>query len=215
MKGPGWGWWLVAGMGLWSAIAGAQDITLNKTVTFTNLQGRRFETVQLTAADWDGVIWRDGTGGGRVCYTNLDPALLHAWGLPTNRIAIARARAGRKAAAEAQSRLIARVRAQAEATSRTKTAAEESAAAVLKDRAERKKAEAEAIETLAARIEEAKLLLRRIKAAAHDFNQANRYNSFAPTVYVKESERVKIEEAEVLLKRMKTDFTLKYGEKVR
>jgi hypothetical protein len=83
----------------------AQDITFpNRTATFTNLQGRVFKDVTLIKADLDGVVWREGAGGGRICYTNLSPALLEAWGIPTNRIGVARARAQRKAATDAQYR---------------------------------------------------------------------------------------------------------------
>jgi hypothetical protein len=78
----------------------AQDITFtNRVATFTNLQGTVYKDVTLTKADLDGVIYREEAGGGRVCYTNLSPAVLEAWGIPTNRIETARARAKRKAAA--------------------------------------------------------------------------------------------------------------------
>jgi|SRR5579862_2270286 len=194
------------------AAAHSQDIILsNKTATFTNLQGRVFQAVQLIRGDWDGVIWRDGVGGGRVCYTNLNPAMLEAWGIPTNRIEIARTRAARKALSDARERVEAQIQAQEDVVSRAKTAAQEAAVAALNASEEQWKARAEAIERLTKQIEDAKLLLRRAKAAAHDYNQANRYNRLAPRFYVKESERVKIAEAEVRLKKMKADFVTKYS----
>ena len=81
----------------------AQDITFtNRVATFTNLQGSVYRDVTLVKGDLDGVVWREGAGGGRVSYTNLSPALLETWGIPTNRIENAHARALRKAAADAQ-----------------------------------------------------------------------------------------------------------------
>jgi hypothetical protein len=193
-------------------MAHSQDISLsNKTATFTNLEGRLFEEVQLVGGDWDGVIWRKRVGGGRVCYTNLNPALLEAWEIPTNRIGIARARAERKALSDARDRVEAQIQAQQDIASRAKTAAQEAAAIAHKAAGEQRKADAEAIERLTKQIEETKQLLRRAKAAAHDYNQANRYNRLAPRYYVKESERVRIEEAEMRLKKMKADFATKYS----
>jgi hypothetical protein len=83
--------------------AKAQDILFtNKTATFTNLEGRLFKNVEIIRADRDGVIWRDGaTSGGRVGYTNLDALFLASWGIPTNRIEEARARAEHWAASNA------------------------------------------------------------------------------------------------------------------
>ena len=188
-----------------------QDITFtNKTVTFTNLEGRAFTAVQITHGDWDGVIWRDAASGGRVCYTNLHPAVMEAWGIPTNRIEIARARAERKAVSDAQFRAARQLQAQEDFEAKTKQDALESIAAPIRARAEQKKAEAEAISALTEQIESAKRLLRRAEAAAHDYNKANRHNDYAPTLYVKDSERVKVEEAEVRLKKMKAAFALEY-----
>jgi len=188
-----------------------QDITFtNKTVTFTNLEGRAFNAVQLTRGDWDGVIWRDAASGGRVCYTNLHPAFMEAWHIPTNRIAIARARAERKAVSDAQFRAVRQLQAQEEFGEKTKQDALEAVAATLRARAEQRKAEAEAISTLTEQVESAKRLLRRAEATAHDYNKANRHNDYAPTLYVKDSERVKVEEAQARLKKMKAAFVLKY-----
>ena len=85
------------------APAPAQDLVFtNRTVTFSNLQGQHYRNVQLVRADLDGLIWRDGPSGGRICYTNLDPGLLESLGISSNRIDIARARAEKKAVADAQ-----------------------------------------------------------------------------------------------------------------
>jgi hypothetical protein len=55
----------------------AQDITFtNRMATFSNLEGRLFFNVTLVKANQDGVIWRDGAGGGSGWYANLNPALL-------------------------------------------------------------------------------------------------------------------------------------------
>jgi hypothetical protein len=98
-----WAWFI-----LLTVPAAAQTITFtNRIATFTNLQGHVYSGVQLVKGDLDGIIWREaeGTGGGRICYTNLDPALLAFWGIPADRIETAKARAGQKAASDAKWRL--------------------------------------------------------------------------------------------------------------
>src|ERR1035441_1740632 len=81
----------------------AQDIVFtNRTATFTNRQGIVFKDATLIKADLDGLIWRNGASGGRICYTNLEPAFLEQLGVPTNRIAIAKSRAERKFVSDAQ-----------------------------------------------------------------------------------------------------------------
>lgn len=81
----------------------ADDITFtNRTATFTTLQGQPYRRVQLVRADLDGLIWRDGASGGRICYTNLAPDLLESLGISSNRIEVARARAQKKAIADAR-----------------------------------------------------------------------------------------------------------------
>ena len=93
----------------------ADDITFtNKTASFTNLQGQLFKGVQLVRGDLDGLIWRDGASGGRICYTNLHPDLLESFGISTNRIEIAGARAQHKAVADARYRALAFAEAQAQ-----------------------------------------------------------------------------------------------------
>ena len=73
----------------------------NKIVTFTNLQGRIYQDVQLTRADLVGIIYREGAGGGRVYYTNLPAAFLESLGISSNWIAAAEVRADRRGAANA------------------------------------------------------------------------------------------------------------------
>ena len=84
-------------------VAPGQDaITFtNKIVTFTNLQGRIYQDVRLTRADLVGIIYREGAGGGRVCYTNLPAAFLESLGISSNWIAAAEVRADRRGAANA------------------------------------------------------------------------------------------------------------------
>src|SRR5215472_10990400 len=83
--------------------ASAEDIIFtNKVATFTNLQGKVFKSVQLVKGDLDGVIWRDEASGGRICYTNLHADILESWGISSNRIDIALARAQHKAVADAK-----------------------------------------------------------------------------------------------------------------
>ena len=81
----------------------SQDITFNdKVATFTNLQGQVYQHVHLVRGDRDGLIWRDGASGGRICYTNLHPDLLESFGISSNRIEVARVRAEQKAIADAR-----------------------------------------------------------------------------------------------------------------
>src|ERR1039458_5942867 len=91
-------------LGFAGVAAGQDTITFtNKLITFTNLQGKVFRDVRLVRADLDGIIYREtvGVGGGRVCYTNLSLGLLESLDIPTNRIAVAKARADHQAADDA------------------------------------------------------------------------------------------------------------------
>jgi hypothetical protein len=190
--------------------AGLIEFT-NKVATFTNLQGEGFRQVSLVRGDLDGVVWRSGTSGGRVCYTNLHPALLQDWGIPTNRIQSARARAEQKTLADARYRAVAAEEAQARAMAKAKeTAAWEAGAAARALQAQRR-IDQEAIESLHLQIEGAKSRMRKAQAVAHDYNKANSGNRAAPRLYIKETERVKIKEAEEQLKKMHREFSLKYG----
>jgi hypothetical protein len=102
--------------------AQADDITFtNKTATFRNLQGQVYYRVELVRGDLDGLIWRRAASGGRICYTNLDPDLLESFGISSNRIEIARARAEHKAIADARYRAAAFAEAQAKLHAKTVT----------------------------------------------------------------------------------------------
>jgi hypothetical protein len=192
----------------------AQDIEFNnRTGTFTNLEGRVFVGVTLVRADMDGLIWREGAGGGRVCFTNLHPNVLAEFGIPTNRISIAGTRAENRAASNVRARAVAAANAQAQLSAQAEADAMEATNAPARALAQQKQADADFIAALEARIAAAKASLRRAKAHAHDYNAANRYNDFAPYVYVKDTERVRIEEAEDRLKQMKAEFFRKYKTK--
>ena len=69
----------------------------NRQETLTNLEGRVYDRVELVRADLDGIVYRNESGGGRICYTNLSAATLEALGIDTNRIAIAAERASMSA----------------------------------------------------------------------------------------------------------------------
>ena len=86
--------WIVLSI---SAVPG-QDLTLtNRAITFTNLEGRVYKSVDLVRANLDGVIWRDDNGsGGQISYTNLAPEFLSKIGVPVERVSAARERAQRK-----------------------------------------------------------------------------------------------------------------------
>jgi len=192
--------------------ANAADILFtNKFATFTNLQGQVFKQVQLLSGDWDGVIWRDTTSSGRVSYTNLYPVFLEAWGIPTNRIGVARKRAEHRAAEEARERLAVQGQAEGELLAQRETLAWEATNAPLRAWGEQRQKESEAIDELEKQIELAKIRLHRAQALAHDYNRANLHNSYAPRIYVKDTARLQIQEAEARLKKMKAEFTLKYG----
>lgn len=190
--------------------AGLIEFT-NKVATFTNLQGQGFRQVSLVRGDLDGVVWRSGASGGRVCYTNLHLALLQDWGIPTNRIQSARARAEQKTLTDARYRAIAAAEARARATARANEAAAWEAGAAARALQAQRKIDQEAIESLHLEIESAKSRMRKAQAVAHDYNHANSRNPAAPRLYFKETERVKIKEAEEQLKKMHREFSLKYG----
>jgi hypothetical protein len=95
--------------------AWAEDITFTyKIASFTNLEGRAYKNVRLIKADDDGLIWRQEASGGRICYTNLHPDVLEWLGIPTDRIEIARERAGHKAIADKRYQAVAMAKAEAE-----------------------------------------------------------------------------------------------------
>lgn len=109
-----------------------------KVCTFTNLQGRTYESVRLATANLDGIIYRTDAGGGMISFTNLAPELLTAWRIPTNRIGLAWERiVQRQAASENKARL--------RATQQQQAVARALAAKKIQDAADAKaKAEAEA-----------------------------------------------------------------------
>ena len=91
-------------VGFGGTASGQDTITFtNKTATFTNLQGRAYQDVRLVRADLTGIVYREaeGVSGGRVCYTNLPAAFLESLGISSNWIADAKAKADRRAAANA------------------------------------------------------------------------------------------------------------------
>ncbi|MFO1487191.1 MAG: hypothetical protein U1F65_01820 [Verrucomicrobiota bacterium] len=56
----------------------------NRFATFTNLQGKAYERVELVRADAFSVLYRTGSGAGRVFFTNLAPSVLGGLGFDTN-----------------------------------------------------------------------------------------------------------------------------------
>jgi hypothetical protein len=82
----------------------------NRVATITCLDGRTYTNVILIRGDSNGLIWRKGASGGKICYTNLSPENLVALGIDqdletaTNRIVIANKEAVAKAIKESQYR---------------------------------------------------------------------------------------------------------------
>jgi hypothetical protein len=181
----------------------------NRVTTFTNLQGETFTAVTLIRGDLDGVIWRKDGSGGRVCYTNLNPQLMRDWGIPTNRIAIALARAERASLTRAKARAVARAQATAEAQAKAREKAQWEAGAAVREREAQKQKDAQEIAMLSAQIDAANVQMRRARAIAHDFNHANAHND-VPRVYIKETEQLKIDEAKGRLVLMRREFVRKY-----
>jgi hypothetical protein len=140
----------------------AQDITFtNKTMTFTNLEGRVYTNVTLVKANRDGIIWR-GDGAGLVSFTNLSSALLESLGIPGERIEQAKARAAQRAASDAQRRAAIAAQSKVEQEANAKWRAEAPARA----REAQRKADLEAIKTLEAQIEVADSQVRHADAVA-------------------------------------------------
>lgn len=87
-----------------SAFAGDTNVIDLKRQPFaiTNLQGKA-QSGLLLSADLDGVLYQmpppNDSWRNRISYTNLSPTLLEKWGIPTNRIQIAKKRAEEKATA--------------------------------------------------------------------------------------------------------------------
>jgi hypothetical protein len=150
--------------------ASAQNITFtNKTATFTNLEGQVYRDVALVRADLDGLIWRDENGsGGRICFTNLSQSFLDTLGIPPERVAVAKARAERRAVSEAQYRAAAAAEAQAQGQKRQEEQAKWAAGAPARARLAQQKAELEAIDALRAQIQATEDKLERQRAVAHE-----------------------------------------------
>jgi len=89
---------------LWGLSVSAQDIDFtNRIANFNSLEGKAYLAVTLIKGDLDGLVWRDGRGGGgRICYTNLEEEFLGRLGIPAEWIDIARDRAGHKAVSDAR-----------------------------------------------------------------------------------------------------------------
>jgi len=78
----------------------AQEIVFtNLAATITNLQGRVYTNITLIKATPKGLVWRR-EGMGFLNYTNVNPAVLEALGVPTNWVKQANVRAATRAAAE-------------------------------------------------------------------------------------------------------------------
>lgn len=194
-----------------ATICMSQDIQFtDRVVTFTNLQGNLFEGVSLIKADLDGVIWRKEASGGRVIFTNLSPELIESWGIPTNRIAIARERAAKSAANHSAMLHERAIDAQSEAIAKESQRRAWEAGAPARALLQQIQTDLKAIEDLQAWIETSKSQIRRARAAAADYNSANLYNDYAPYVYIKQSSQVEVDEAETRLARMRFAFNSKY-----
>src|ERR1035441_10521278 len=186
----------------------AQDIVFtNRTATFTNRQGIVFKDATLIKADLDGLIWRNGASGGRICYTNLDPVFLERLGVSSNRIAISKSRAEHKTVSDAQ--YLAARNAQAQLAEEARQVGLGDFAAKARDR--QRITDQQAIDDLAQTIEDAQSSLDHVRAAAYDYN-ANpaRGRSYS---YVKNSatRQLEINEMRKQLRRMKADYAQKYS----
>jgi len=182
----------------------------NRVETFTNLQGQVFSQVMLIRGDLDGVVWRKEASGGRICFTNLSLGFMAYLGIPTNRVQIARTRAAQSA--QEHSRFMAERQAGAAADLAAREQARKLWLAGAPDREllTNLQKDLAAINLLQSQINEAKAKLRWAKAIISDFNSANKRNDYAPHAYVKQTEQVKIEEAQTRLQTMRQEFNRKY-----
>jgi hypothetical protein len=190
-----------------SISASAQDVELtNKVATFNTLDGRIFDSVELVRANLDGVVWRkDGAGMGQVCYTNLSPERLLAWGIPTNRIEVARGRAQRKAVERSAAiRDVANL-----VPSRGPTWSPEMERR--NQLSAQRDSDLAAINTLSAQIKTTRNFKRRNQAIADDWNQANGYRA-GTFLSTSARDELTIQEYEAKLARMRSDYDAKYLE---
>ena len=196
---------------LFAGAALAQDIVFtNRTATFTNLQGIAFKDATLIKADLDGLVWRNGASGGRICYTNLDPGFLEHIGVPTNRIAIAKRRAEHKAVSDAQYRAARNAQAQLAEQTRLAAVKEWAAGAPAREREAQRTADLQEIKALAEEITSAESQLRHAVAASADYN-ANPANGGYSYVQNAATKRVNISDAKMRLRQMQDDYAAKYS----
>ena len=182
----------------------------NRVETFTNLQGEVFSQVTLIRGDLDGVVWRKGASGGRVCYTNVSLGFLDHLGIPTNRVQIAGRRAAQSALVHSRFLAERQAGAAADAAAREKVRKEWEAAAPDRELLSAIEQDLAAIDRLQSQIDEAKAKIRRAKAITSDYNSANKGNDYAPHAYVKQTEQLKIDEAQTRLQAMRKEFNRKY-----
>jgi hypothetical protein len=182
----------------------AQDNTFtNRTVTFTNLQNRVYTNVTLFKANLDGVLWRDSEGLGSVSYTNLAPALLEEWGIPTNRIAEARQRAQRRAAFDALDRINAATRAQQDLARLSDQQAE--AARTQAKNAQQE--ELQRIKQLEAQCNAERLYLTKLQ---RNVDMNNALNDGSKTFWVDPNRYNRLDDTEAELQKLKDEYVEKY-----
>ena len=202
-------------LAIWVAAAlpclAADILFTGRIATFTNLQGTLYQKVTLVKGDTDGLIWRSGVSGGRICYTNLHPDLLESWGIETNRIGVALARAQRKAVADARYRAFAAAQAQARLRAEKDEKVRLAAQAEEIEREVQRQSELAQIKRLREQVDIARSSLRHAETAAKDANAANSNNPAAPYYYVRDSVRVELEDAEGMLQKLEGQYTAKYG----
>ncbi len=193
-------------------VSPAEDILFtNRTATFRTLDGKTFYNVTLVKGDQDGVIWRTGASGGRICYTNLPPHLLQSWGINTNRIDLALARAQRKAAADAHYRSVAAMESAVTLKQYREAQARAAAQGPARERETQRQADMAKIESLRQQIHVARDSLRHMEAAAQEANQARINNPSAPFFYVKENTRIDLMNDEKRLQQLEEQYAAKYG----
>jgi hypothetical protein len=198
-----------------SALVGpAQDMLLtNSTATFRTLEGKTFYNVTLVKGDLDGIIWRSGASGGRICYTNFDPELLASWGVGSNRLDVALARAQHKAVADARYRTVAAAESAATLKRRREEQARVASQVPLREREMQRQTDLAQIQALRRQTEVARDSLNHMEAAAREANlfKINNPNLNVPFFYVKESTRVDLEQSEKRLQQLEAQYAAKYG----
>jgi len=185
----------------WSASAQNINFT-NKTVTFTNLEGRSFTAVRLVHGDLDGVVWMKESSGGRLCYTNLARELLEEWAIPTNRIAIARARAEHKTVSRAAA-------IQAAANAQAKTGAAWAAGAPAREQ----QAKADAIKALTVQIDTSvsSIQAMRAHAQAQQMRTIGGQRLAQMDISTANSMQAEVDNARARLQQMRAEYVSDYG----